>query len=480
MFEKAESPENVLESWTLTFHYTEANGDRSLTGIDLSNEAGNKITLSHVKLSVNDLIRKLGASCADLPALPEERYLRVEISYADNRPAEYFAPGFEEPVRDIVRFPSNEDWEQTTINAGLVYTGHHAFSLKGSCLSRTNPDIDNVLPSFQQYPTETSKLDNVELDLGGRARRVELRRRKNSMPKAIEKQDVTSALRDNDNRELRNMLQPSPEPSSTQATQPAPRQQSGHSTATETTKLAFAQTVIDRADRARDLTLPPRGATQIRTVHEHDDTVIIDCACGYSEEEGDMILCQFCYTWQHTHCMGYLGKGDARIPSVYLCYGCLLIDDEQGLIQQSEQAVQRRALWLLQQTSFENAQAFGKAINYTEHEANVVIRTLQQHSLLKKATRRSKWQVALNTATDAQQRLSNIYRNPALGIEHCLLAAPKSSNASSGSTAGRPSKRAQAEIEDETLPVTKHDLYGSGTIGIEATHTPKRARHSRR
>ncbi|KAH9864039.1 hypothetical protein J1614_009972 [Plenodomus biglobosus] len=479
IFEKADFPDNVLESWTLTFHYVGSSGRRSLSSIALlSDQSGSKITLSRVKLSLNDLIRKLGHSCAELPALPEERHMRVEIGYTNDRPESYFAPGFEEPVRDMVRFPSDENWEPGTINAGMVYTGHHVVALKGSHLSRVNAGIDNALPSVMQYTKEVSKLKDVVLDLGERAERVELSWLKSSRPKASEQQGTDPTSKNAEVQELRNMLQPSQDPSNTQATQPTIQQQLINNAATGASKLTFSPATIDRADRARDATLPPRGNVLTRTVHDHMDNATLKCACGHTEDEGDTILCQFCHTWQHLHCMGYSGKDDTRIPSDYLCYECLLAKEKQCFEQQRERAVYRRALWLLQQTNFENAQAFGRAIRYTEHEAKIVMQGLQQHGLLKKASKRSKWQVVLDTSVEAQDCMKIIYCNPRWGIEHHLEPASPIDGHTQTSMGGRPQKRTRTDTDNEVLPVTRYRIYGARTIGVDATHTPRRARKS--
>ncbi|KAF2849987.1 hypothetical protein T440DRAFT_121570 [Plenodomus tracheiphilus IPT5] len=475
MFEKAEFPENVLESWTLTFHYVDVSGGRSVSSMDLSEQSGSKITLSHVKLSLNDLIRKLGHSCADLPALPEERHMRVEIGYTDDRPESYFAPGFQEPVRDVFRFPSDEDWEQSTLNAGMVYTRHHAVALKGSHLSRTNADVDNALPSCMQYTEEVSKLKDIVPDLGERAKRIEMSRLKSLAPKATEQRDTTSTSKNAEVEELRSMLQPSDDVSNTQPTQPAVQQQLTQKLAIGEGQVVFSSAVIDRADRARDATLPPRGKETIRTEHEHVENMTVKCACGHAEVEGDTILCQFCDKWQHLHCMGYSGKSDRRIPSTYLCYECLLAEENQCMQQQRERAVYRRALWLLQQTSFEHAQAFGRAINYTEHEAKIVMHALRQHGILKKTSQRSKWQVVLDMSAEAQERMKNIYCDPTIGIKRFLDATSAADGDWPVSAGGHSKKRARADVIDEVLPTTKHRIYGAGTIGIDATHTPKRA-----
>lgn len=46
------------------------------------------------------------------------------------------------------------------------------------------------------------------------------------------------------------------------------------------------------------------------------------------------IACDYCNTWQHCHCYGYLGLRDPRIPDKHACYLCLLGKKEGGLLKE--------------------------------------------------------------------------------------------------------------------------------------------------
>ncbi|XP_024944954.1 PHD finger protein 20 isoform X5 [Cephus cinctus] len=47
---------------------------------------------------------------------------------------------------------------------------------------------------------------------------------------------------------------------------------------------------------------------------------IINCTCGYMEEDGLMIQCDLCLCWQHGHCNGIEREKD--VPEKYVCYIC--------------------------------------------------------------------------------------------------------------------------------------------------------------
>ncbi|XP_050306838.1 PHD finger protein 20 isoform X3 [Anthonomus grandis grandis] len=47
---------------------------------------------------------------------------------------------------------------------------------------------------------------------------------------------------------------------------------------------------------------------------------IINCTCGYSEEDGLMIQCELCLCWQHAYCNNI--QTESEVPDKYVCYIC--------------------------------------------------------------------------------------------------------------------------------------------------------------
>ncbi|XP_058831300.1 uncharacterized protein LOC131689929 [Topomyia yanbarensis] len=47
---------------------------------------------------------------------------------------------------------------------------------------------------------------------------------------------------------------------------------------------------------------------------------IINCLCGYGEEDGLMVQCELCLCWQHGICNGF--ERDNQVPDKYVCYIC--------------------------------------------------------------------------------------------------------------------------------------------------------------
>ncbi|KAL8807617.1 MAG: hypothetical protein Q9182_000601 [Xanthomendoza sp. 2 TL-2023] len=71
----------------------------------------------------------------------------------------------------------------------------------------------------------------------------------------------------------------------------------------------------------------------------------VHCQCNFFGEEGEMVQCSYCHTWQHTHCYGYIS---VAIPGEHACYRCLFEDFDTPRLEKLEDfARTRRSLWML-------------------------------------------------------------------------------------------------------------------------------------
>ncbi|KAI7482037.1 hypothetical protein KC351_g6009 [Hortaea werneckii] len=71
---------------------------------------------------------------------------------------------------------------------------------------------------------------------------------------------------------------------------------------------------------------------------------ILLCQCGLKEEEGDMVQCETCHTWQHLPCYGFTGLDDPRLYDKHTCYHCLLADDKTDSFEALQRLVQKRRI----------------------------------------------------------------------------------------------------------------------------------------
>ena len=52
---------------------------------------------------------------------------------------------------------------------------------------------------------------------------------------------------------------------------------------------------------------------------DDEDEDVIRCLCNDAEDNGFMIQCEQCLTWQHSECVGLT---ENTVPPKYLCYIC--------------------------------------------------------------------------------------------------------------------------------------------------------------
>ncbi|KAF1845444.1 DNA-binding protein [Cucurbitaria berberidis CBS 394.84] len=514
-------PSDILESWTLTVQYMHVGpaGQRLPSSFDLKERRGAKITLSHVKLSLNDFVRKLTGLCLTLPALPEDKKIILEIGYTNDKPQDYFAPGFPHPVYDVTRFPSTDDWEKVTSDVALMCTGYHAASLRVSHLRSKNPSIKNSLPSGLKCTEKMGRLDDVMVDLLERAQAVSESRSKPKASKAVDLSSLSmqaddldlpskpehvlpsgsgrgppstsSLVRDHrrsstierqEQQQIRDMLRAPVDISNTQATQPVLPDQHVSLGRKPASGITISQAKIDQADKERSARLPPRKEiSKVLTAYEHLDQITMRCQCGHPGEEGHMMLCEFCESYQHLHCYGYVGKDDLRLPVTHVCYQCLLNGEEEHVRQLRDQAMHRRALWLLRDNaSFADTKSFGRGLGCTDRETERLLKKFRALGLLASSLGGSKKRVqpiALNQSESAKALMQQMYFDPSFGIAHHLETAA-AHDGEVGSMTAKSHKRPREEADAE-LPPSKRPLpYASSAPFIDGNelNTPKSSR----
>lgn len=99
-----------------------------------------------------------------------------------------------------------------------------------------------------------------------------------------------------------------------------------------------ALTDVNPIPSAFDLAPPPAGleSAQAPSVTQYDGVIfeggkiiklermkqeeIINCTCGFTEEDGLMIQCELCLCWQHAYCNNI--QKESEVPEKYVCYIC--------------------------------------------------------------------------------------------------------------------------------------------------------------
>ncbi|KAF2739617.1 DNA-binding protein [Polyplosphaeria fusca] len=292
---------------------------------------------------------------------------------------------------------------------------------------------------------------------------------------------------------LAQMLQPSAEQSETQKTQgPAKSQQDSQSfdkSAMHAPAVGFSQTVIDQLEKNRSRLLPPlKSASNNRTSsadfnpsNERDE---VRCECGNGEGVDAMIHCRFCNTWQHTHCYGYLGHEDVRIPEVHACYHCLLHTSDNALYREMRGlALRRRAIHVLNTIGFSTDKKLSKDLRCDLKTVKTLKEEFSAKGLLvsnagNKSTLAGKPQFSVTRDEKMFRKIQAEYYNPTARISH-LTELPAAANDS----IPRPnSKQNASQRKGSSTPSNRFPLRKKNTkdMGDKSHNEPAAAGPSRR
>ena len=60
--------------------------------------------------------------------------------------------------------------------------------------------------------------------------------------------------------------------------------------------------------------------TVVESIMVEEESSIIKCICGFSDDDGNTVLCEKCDTWQHIVCYY---DSPSHVPDVHECVDCL-------------------------------------------------------------------------------------------------------------------------------------------------------------
>ncbi|KAK3724805.1 hypothetical protein LTR37_000853 [Vermiconidia calcicola] len=171
----------------------------------------------------------------------------------------------------------------------------------------------------------------------------------------------------------------------TQALLPPPLSESASPTRTDVSsptkddKPLLSQSVTKRLDAVRtELREKARCLAKAEVTNRKKDDDLILCQCGYAEDEGDMVECVYCGTWQHLHCYGYIDNRDPRLLDDHACYQCLLGDDEpQTLENVKDLALKRRGMSLVLRNGLKTQRDFADEMGLTMSKAKPFYESLK-------------------------------------------------------------------------------------------------------
>ncbi|OJJ59606.1 hypothetical protein ASPSYDRAFT_57174 [Aspergillus sydowii CBS 593.65] len=323
-----EAPDNVLESYTFSFRYTDGLGDINRRLKTLSIEPCGYVadmkSAQTARVGLETIVRRLITLSAFLPTLPNKRTLGVHLFYTEDCPPDYEPPGFNGARDGTINYPLTENWRRESQACGKMESGSHTVGLKVTSLKWTGPEPEDSEP-IPPIPTDIEYKDTVPRaeDIGFEDEESKLR------SSQIEVGSSQEATQDVVERERLRMMMPSQEEPSSESnlipTQPV------------------KQTPIPEAESVEVARPSPKFAlggekiaelrkTSQNSAQRRSGPAAIRCQCDWTGEEEDMIVCSFCNTQQHRLCYGYVGVYNHSVPDIHACYRCLLEPNESQIL----------------------------------------------------------------------------------------------------------------------------------------------------
>ncbi|KAL4776521.1 HORMA domain-containing protein [Aspergillus nidulans var. acristatus] len=356
-----EAPENVLESYTFSFRYSEKLGDLSKRLESLSIQpcgyVANMKSAYTARVGLESIVRRLITLSSFLPTLPNKRALGVHLFYTEDCPPDYEPPGFSGAKDDIIKYPLTEHWIRESQACGRMESGWHTVGLKVTSLKWIGPEPEES-ESIPQIPAQIEYTDAVT-----RGEDIGIEDEERKLPSSqSEVGNSQEATQDVVERERLQSMMPSQEVQSSNmdltSTQPVkPLLTTGNE---DTETIGSIEKFVLREGKIAEL----RKTSKAQKVNGQDPFAV-RCQCDWKGQEEDMIMCSFCHTRQHRLCYGYVDAYKFGVSDVHACYRCLLEPSESKILESLNNVVlARRALTLISDEGIPSSNmTFGEKIH---------------------------------------------------------------------------------------------------------------------
>ncbi|KAL4942669.1 hypothetical protein BDV06DRAFT_235265 [Aspergillus oleicola] len=342
-----EAPENVLESCTFSFRYSEGIGNLHKRLESLSVQPCGYVadmkSAQTARVGLESIVRRLITLSSFLPTLPNKRTLGVHLFYTEDCPPEYEPPGFNGARDGTINYPLTENWIRESQTCGQMESGWHTVGLKVTSLKWIGPapeESDPIpqIPAGIEYKdtvprAEDIGFDDVESQL--QASQNEARSSQEAVQDIVKQDTLQRTLPTQEEPSLSSGLM-SKKPGKPMLVNES---EDAH-VARSSEKFTIRQEKLAELRKSSKL-LEPTGS-KLRRLQE---SAPVRCQCDWKGEEDEMIVCSFCHTQQHRLCYGYVGLHKLAVPEVHACYKCLLETNESKILEGMNNIVlSRRAL----------------------------------------------------------------------------------------------------------------------------------------
>ncbi|GAB7327766.1 hypothetical protein MBLNU13_g11577t2 [Cladosporium sp. NU13] len=410
------SRDTVLETYTFTIHYTVSeDGRRTPSGLAASSYGRPAATTKATNIALQQLLRSVDSLCQDLPALPNGRLMSMELIYENDKGKPHVSKSIEGfmPCKggDDLSFAKAEGWEIRTKSLEFTTDCHDTTlritGLQNDKTSYTGQTQD--VPSNIEFSSNVSRYHDVRLVAPPPViQPVDKPTRGSTFLSNSESlgQNETAAMRKSDthdvgrqsslissmNGDLEDMMHPERITQGDTQTQGAFRHSVFEDAVTVTPSSLRApsvQSTILQTPPTTD-TFPLLSDTQHhiasrkpylkRTANALASEAggrtasgqMVLCQCGCQKDEGGMVQCSYCSTWQHLHCYGYTGNADPRLPG------------EHRL------AVERRAVFHMAESGLRTRTDFAKSLGIPQDRASELHAMMRRNNFVTDAEKSHK------------------------------------------------------------------------------------------
>jgi len=289
IYEDPDDPDTVIEQYSFKFAY----GDG--TGIDIYRN-GTKITTAtsdkETKNATIRLLRTIVLLSQTLSPLPDDVMMTMKLLYYDDvTPEDYNPPGFKEAECDEFHFKE----EPMSIKVGDVSTQYHSFKLR---IKSSNHDLQDMMEEGAAeeaiVPHEGEQVDQL-----------------------IDDDEAPSIYKDEEDKKKENIEKENVE---AEREEKEPLQEEN-----EEVEASFQSPEALSVSRPNTRNSTP-ASSMIQGEIDQSEDMVTKCCCGINEDDGLMILCAVCNTWQHATCYAVLKPEDA--PESHYCVECVKSCDD--------------------------------------------------------------------------------------------------------------------------------------------------------
>ncbi|KAK4891724.1 hypothetical protein LTR27_009732 [Elasticomyces elasticus] len=156
----------VIEMYTFTIKYGK-DGENGMTpnGLELDSPGNELVTVEATNQALQTLLHQLCAMCERLPALPEQRFISMELFYIPDREQHQKSKDFIPGTDASFYFPEAEGWERESESLGELGAQFHGSTLNvTSLISAAHRGIVSAQPiAFPTALKYTKKMSKVDL-----------------------------------------------------------------------------------------------------------------------------------------------------------------------------------------------------------------------------------------------------------------------------------------------------------------------------